>query len=106
MQLTMVSADPFEAGGAVCATNVENMGESAITTVPQNPRKIINTIKEPEERKRGEHKQQIPDSNNAVVAIRFAPHREENSPLSTQESPPIAMIQNDQKETLNDLSGC
>lgn len=42
MQLTMVSEVPLDCGGALCATKVENKGESAITTMPQHTRNDIN----------------------------------------------------------------
>ena len=36
IQFTMVNAVPFNFGMAFCATRVENKGESAMTTIPQN----------------------------------------------------------------------
>ena len=44
IQVTMVNAVPFKPAGAFCATSVENMGESAITTNPQKMMKTKNKI--------------------------------------------------------------
>lgn len=40
MQFTIVSAVPLNFGMAFCATRVENKGESAMTTMPQNNKKL------------------------------------------------------------------
>ena len=40
IQFTMVNAVPLYFGMAFCATNVENKGESAITTIPQKIKKL------------------------------------------------------------------
>ena len=45
IQVTMVSAVPFDVGGALCATRLENIGESAITTNPQKIRKPTKPVK-------------------------------------------------------------
>jgi hypothetical protein len=34
IQVTKVNAVPLYSGGAVCATNVENCGESEMTVIP------------------------------------------------------------------------
>ena len=44
IQFTIVKAVPLFFEGAFFATNVENSGESAITTIPQKIRKIINSV--------------------------------------------------------------
>ena len=41
IQLTIVSAVPLEDAGAWPATKEENNGESAMTTKPQNMRKVM-----------------------------------------------------------------
>ena len=44
IQLTMVNAVPFESELMLCATRVENSGESAITAIPQITKKPKNSI--------------------------------------------------------------
>ena len=46
IQLTIVRADPTKSFGAVCATRVENWGESPTTTIPQKIRKARNILGE------------------------------------------------------------
>jgi hypothetical protein len=72
MLFTIVSDEPRDSSGACCATNVENNGESAITTNPQKNRNVSNIHKDPCSRKNGESRQQSPESNNASVAILLA----------------------------------
>ena len=64
MLLTMVSADPFDCAGACFATSDENKGESAMTTNPQNHKKINNTNLEDCCSMMGEKKQQAQESIN------------------------------------------
>ena len=64
MQLTMVKAVPLDSLGALCATSVENKGESAITKMPQIMRNAINRISEESEKAIGENKQQAQDISN------------------------------------------
>jgi len=99
MQLTMVREVPLDSAGEFCATNVENNGESAITTSPQKIRKTINSHAVEINKKNGESKQHKPDKNNAMPAIFFAPNRWENNPLKTLANAPEPMITNDQNET-------
>lgn len=68
IQFTMVNAVPLYFGMAFCASNVENNGESAITTIPQKIKKLSNINSEFAERIKGDTKQQIHDNNNAVKA--------------------------------------
>ena len=70
-QFTMVNAVPLYLGIAFCATNVENKGESAITTIPQKIKKLRSINSELVERIKGDNKQQIHDSNNAENATFF-----------------------------------
>lgn len=74
MLLTMVSAEPFDCGGACFATNDENNGESAITNNPHNHRKISNAIVEGCCNSSGETKQQQQESNNALRAMLAVPN--------------------------------
>ena len=72
MQFTIVSDVPLDSAGALCATKVENRGESAITTSAQKNKKQINRTGEFENKKSGEIRQHRQDKHNAIVAIRFA----------------------------------
>ena len=73
IQFTIVKDVPIVSPGALRATRVENMGESAITTSPQNIRKVTRTITELLNKISGEIIQQMKDKNNAAVATFFAP---------------------------------
>ena len=73
MQLTMVSAVPFVSDAALCATKVENMGESAITTIPQKKRNTMNKIVLDDDMISGEIRQHIPDKESAITAVFLAP---------------------------------
>lgn len=44
MEFTMVSAVPFVSAEALWATNVENKGESPMTTNPQKAKKVIKIV--------------------------------------------------------------
>ena len=97
IQLTIVREVPLDAGGAVCAINVENNGESAITESPQMNKNAITDMTLPESRKIGDNKQQVPEIINEKKAIRRAPNFIEIMPLTTQSKAPLAMIKNDHK---------
>ena len=105
MQFIIVSEAPLDSSLAFCATNVENNGESAITTRPQKKRKVISAHPEPMNRKRGESKQHKQESNNEIVAILFAPKRNDKSPLSTHARPPDPMMRNEMSEIFEPNSG-
>ena len=60
MQLTIVSAEPISAFGALSAFGAENCGESPATVIPQIRRKNRNTGVGAENRN-GEIKQQNPE---------------------------------------------
>lgn len=68
-QLTMVRAVPRLVSGAYWATRVENMGESAVTAIPQISIKASKVEKEDCHKTKGESKQQMPESAKAIVAI-------------------------------------
>ena len=68
MQFTIVIDVPLVSFGAFCATNVENKGESAITTNPQNNKKHITRVMESLESNKGEIRQQIQEENNIKPA--------------------------------------
>ncbi|EDP97832.1 hypothetical protein KAOT1_11482 [Kordia algicida OT-1] len=53
---------------------MENNGESAMTTIPQNSKNETNTIGELTENNIGAIRQQIQDSNNDSNAILFTPN--------------------------------
>lgn len=105
IQFTMVSDVPRDSGYALCATRVENKGESAITTNPQKNKNAIRSVEDGVNRNSGEVRQQRQDSNKAMVAIRLAPNRCENTPLITHAIPPEAIIRKDNKETFRFISG-
>lgn len=73
IQFTMVREVPFDATGALCATRVENKGESAITTSPQKKRNASSKYKEFPINRSGEAIQHKPDSNKNIVAVFFTP---------------------------------
>ena len=73
IQLTIVSAVPLISVSAFCATRVENIGESAITTMPQNIKKPIKSISELRLKIKGETKQQMQDKSKAEKAVFLAP---------------------------------
>jgi len=62
MQFTIVKAVPLISGSAFCATRVENIGESAITTVPQNNKKKRKLVEPNCVKAKGEIKQHIQES--------------------------------------------
>lgn len=72
-QFTIVNAVPRDSREAFLATKVENRGESAITTNPQNIRKQISKISESSFKTKGDNKQQIPESNKAEAAVLLMP---------------------------------
>ena len=97
MQLTMVSDVPLDSAGALCATIVENSGESAMTETPQTNRKA-NSKGTEAVMKKGESMQQAPEMNNAIVAIFFAPYLLDNVPLRTHAGAPDAITKNEIRE--------
>lgn len=105
MQLTIVSDVPLDCAGADWATMVENKGESAMTTNPQKTRKTISTGAEAANRNKGDTMQHAHDSNSDKVAIRLAPKRCESRPLTTQASPPDAIMIKDSNGTFRWASG-
>ena len=105
IQLTMVSDVPFDAGCAFCATNVENNGESAITAIPHINIKAINEVVEPLNSNSGDMKQQIHDTDNAIIAVFFTPKRCDINPPKTQDSEPEAIIIKDSNGMLKPVPG-
>ena len=91
MQLTMVNAVARDCCGAFCATRVENIGESAMTTMPQNKRNRISARGLDCARRMGEIKQHVPDAANAREATFFGPTDKDQSPPATQARLPIPM---------------
>lgn len=100
MLLTIVKEVPLEVTGAFWATKVENIGESAVTAKPQVNRNEMSNTKELWPMKIGESKQQIPEVARAKTAIFFGGVIWESNPPKAQDIPPIAIIKNDQNETL------
>ena len=102
-QFTMVRAVPLDSSGAFCATNVENKGESAMTTNPQKKRKLIKAETERLSKNKGEPQQHKQDKHKEMVATRLTPNRCERYPLKTHASPPDAMIAKDNKGTFKSV---
>src|SRR5258708_36753820 len=100
---TIDSDVPLESSGAFCATNVENKGESAITTNPQKERKLISVETELLNKNNGETQQHKHDKNNEMVAIFLTPNHCERYPLNTHASPPDAMITKDNNGTFKSI---
>ena len=98
MQFTMVREVPFISSRAFCATNVENKGESAMTTIPQKKRNVMSTGAEGLNRKMGENRQHRQDRNNDIMAILFVPKCSESKPLITQAIPPVAITRKEKNE--------
>ena len=105
MQFTNVSDVPLDSASAFLATNVENKGESAITTSPQKSKNAIKANADLFNRNNGEMMQHKQESNNAKVAIFLAPNFNESNPLKTQASPPQPIMMNEKSETFKPASG-
>ena len=101
MLFTIVSAVPLVSFSELFATNVENNGESAITTMPQKSRKPINTKLESHKKIKGEKMQHMQDKNNAIAAVFFVPNRWDKYPPRTHDNPPIPIIKNDRRGVLS-----
>src|SRR6478736_2523073 len=106
IQFTMVKEAPLVSSGADCATRVEKSGESAITTSPQKNRNPISNTGESFNKINGERIQHVPESDNAITAVFFAPYHCEIKPLNTQAILPLAIITKDRKERLSSVPGC
>ena len=106
MQFTMVRAVPFDSAGALRATKVENKGESATTTIPQNKRNATMIMIESLPSINGDATQQRHDKSKATAAVFLAPAFKETYPPITQAIPPMPIIENDKKGTLGMDSGC
>lgn len=73
IQFTIVSAVPFNSNVAFCATNVENKGESAITTIAQKNRNKRNKTSDSNENINGKVRLHNPENKSAKVAVRLVP---------------------------------
>lgn len=94
----MVRAVPLLWVGTFCATNVENIGESAVTTTPQN---IINAsiiIENGCKNIKGDKMQQMPDKESDRRAIWIGRNLSESIPPTAQDMPPIAMMTKDHND--------
>jgi hypothetical protein len=69
MQLTMVRDVPLVLSSASAATRVENIGESAMTTIPQNEKNNSICSGCPADSTSGERRQQHPEANSAHLAV-------------------------------------
>ena len=102
---TIVSEAPMEAGGALCAISVENIGESAVIVIPHIKRKTKSNGVVCVENANGESKQHIQEMNKAVVATLLGPCFKEIIPPNTQAIAPDAITRKLTKETVNPDSG-
>lgn len=75
MQFTIVSAVPLLVLGALLATNVENNGESAMTTSPQNIKNNNKPTGEANFKMKGAMQQHKQDKERARTAVLFVPSR-------------------------------
>lgn len=73
MQFTIVRAVPFNSLTALLATRVENNGESAITTIPQNRRNPIMIIVDSIKNIKGDIIQHRHDKSKAMEAVFLVP---------------------------------
>ena len=73
IQFTIVKAVPFKVGMALCATIVENMGESATTANPQIIMNIKNKAGLPDRKISGASKQLNPERLRALNATLLLP---------------------------------
>ena len=105
MLLTMVSEAPLEAGGALLAIRVENIGESATMVIPHIKRKTNKSGVVCVENTNGESKQQVQEINKAVVATFLGPVLNEIIPPKIQAIDPEAIIRKDTNETVNSVPG-
>ena len=101
MLITIVIAAPFTSGGACCAFNVENKGESAVTDIPHINKNTNNNGNDGFNKINGDNKQQQHDVANAIVAVLFVPNRCEIIPPNAQDTPPDAMMRKDKNDVLN-----
>ena len=99
IEFTIVSAVPLVVAAVFCATKVENIGESEMTTIPQNNKKVKNT-KVFDVKNKGETIQQIPDKSKAVFATFLLPKRSDKFPPTIHPKLPMASIKNDQSAML------
>ena len=106
IQLTKVKDVPLNFSGACLATSEENNGESAVPSKPQENRKISTKHTDLLNRNTGESRQHKPESESAIVAIRFAPNFCDSTPATMQEMPPEAIIKKENSETFIDAVGC
>ena len=95
MQFTIVNDVPRYSGLALFATRVENKGESATTTIPQNNKKMMSTLTGTTNKSQGEIRQHIQERNKQIVASFFTPTSFDIHPLIKQASPPDAMMKNE-----------
>ena len=105
MQVTIVSAVPFDSAGAFWATKVENIGESAGAAIPHTNKKTIRVMPDGWDKKNGENMQQMQDNVNALIAIDLGPKRIESIPPSIHDSEPDAITIKEISGTFNTFSG-
>jgi hypothetical protein len=106
MQFTIVKAVPLASAFAFRAMRVENSGESATTTIPQNTRNTIKIKMESSINISGEKRQHMHERNRAAKAVFFAPIFKDIIPPIIQDIPPIPIIIKDNKGIFSKMFGC
>ena len=91
MQFTMVKAVPLYSAGQVCATKVENCGESATTAIP-HIKYATRTTPNGAKNNSGDTKHSSPEVNNVAKATQALPYRNEAYPPTTHPTPPLAIM--------------
>ena len=105
MLLTMVNAVPFCVSGAFCATKVANIGESAMTIIAQNPKKIKKKISDELLIKNGETKQHAQEAAKVTMASFFIFNFKDKTPINIHATLPQAIMIKEAIETFKLLSG-
>ena len=73
IQLTIVREVPLDSSGALNATSVENIGESAVANHPQKNKNTRKSVRESFIKNSGEQMQHKQDKLRATVAIFLGP---------------------------------
>ena len=105
IQVTIVRDVPLVFSGAFCAINVENRGESAITTIPQKNRNAMKRKVTFVFKSTGDSRQQMHDRHKEMAAIFLAPDVREIYPLRIQPKLPDPITRNDIKDIFRLTAG-
>lgn len=91
--MTMVNAVPWFSGGAVCATNVENCGESVITVIPFSSNAASSTWIGAKRNKIGDKTERVVEIARLPKATLALPYLRDRWPPTTHPTDPIPMTQ-------------